>query len=168
MLPRWFCSVAQLGCSIASSTPPTAQRNRADELAELFRASGLLCLPSDDVRSSFVALLALGSWLTVVIDVKCGHPAGQTLGQAHAANPAHLLPILPVASNFDADGMSPASPRCKYRACRASLLACRVNPPHGGSNMSDSCIHLPAQAPPCRSIAAPQAVLKPRPARQVG
>ena len=85
----------------------------------------LACLSGDDVRSSFVALLALGSLLPVMIDIKRWRGMDIRLGKTQpsldsarlrAANDAHLLPILPVTSNSDANGVPTTSPRCKYRA----------------------------------------------------
>lgn len=123
MLPRWKLLGDPAGL-VNGSSPPSTRTNRAEnrtgKLAKIFQASHL-----------FVSLLtmsgqaltgSLGSWLTVVIDVKewaSGWAA--RLGPTHAANPAHFLPILPVASHSDADGISPTSPRCKYRAFGGSV-----------------------------------------------
>lgn len=149
--------------SMLSPGPPPAQRD--DPARRRARSSNACYL----YRRCQVKLCgSLGSWLTVVIDFKRwrGMDTGQTrpprLGPSRTANPAHRLPILPVAANSDADGMSPASPRCRYRAFRASLSLSR-NSPSLRKQRVRFLQPSPQASVPVSSRRSVQAALKPKP-----
>lgn len=101
-----------------------------------------LCI--HDVRSSFVALLALGSRLTVVMDVKV---RVSRLGKhqysvpeldsarPNAANPAHLSPRIKFCCRWRITNLTSMQVSCLPCLC---LACCAISPPLG-SNMSDSC-----------------------------